>query len=161
MEGKMVKRLVVLLMIFGLVFIPVSVVVGSNEPKPLSLCEYEDCYGFFAGSKGCSGTTIASRLYLVPEDVGVNELRYSSDCHSFWARSRLSENGYYLASTIDGPPPGVDFSQASSYPLSSGQQVYTVMLTSAAYTRSCGNVSSNSQISIPTYSWCTYSHIRN
>ena len=151
--------IIVMVLIVGLSLAPVSIVDAVAEPKSLCSCTYSDCDGWYPDNHNCSGTTLASTFIMIPSNVGLNELRYSSGCHSYWARTSLSASSYYLGSTVDGP--GTDYSEASPAPLSSGQQVYTRMVTSAAATRACGNVSDSHAISIPVYSFCTNYHINN
>ncbi|MGV8049285.1 MAG: hypothetical protein AB2L21_02860 [Anaerolineaceae bacterium] len=153
--------LIVVLSLLGAGLVQTSTDGSAGEPKVLSSCTYSGCYGYYPPSQDCSGTTIASRFILLPDNVGLSELRVSTTCHAYWARASLSANNYYLASTIDGQGSVTDFSESSAYPLSAGDQLYTRMQSSTTSSRACGTAKSSSYISIPTYSYCTIFFVNN
>ena len=154
MYKKVVVFVVLMLLVVG---IPASVADAADETKDLYTCTYSGCTGWYAPSQGCDSDArnVASIYIRIPSTVALNELRYSPTCHSYWARTVLSASYYYVGTTVDGP---TDYSEASPAPLSSGQSIYTRMVTSASSTRACGNVDDDSAVGIHVYSWCTNWH---
>jgi hypothetical protein len=157
MHRKIVVFVVLMLLI---VVFPSSVVDAADETKDLYTCSYSGCTGYYAPSQGCDSDArnVASRFIRIPSTVALKELRYSPTCHSYWARTVLYVDGYYVGTTVDGP---TDYSEASPAPLYEDERLYTRMVTSASSTRACGNVDDDSAVSIPVYVLCTFWHTNN
>jgi len=155
MQKKMIHIVFVIMLVATL--LPSSIAGAADEPKDLYYCSYSGCTGYYAPHQDCDddARNVGAIYIRIPDTVGLNELRYSENCHSYWARTILYESGYYVGTTVDGP---TDYSEASPAPLYAQQSIYTRMVTSASATRACGKVDDDHVVDVPVGVWCTIWH---
>ncbi len=130
--------------------------MARDNSRRLLYCTGSQCNGYLPGYWGCdaNATTISSRYILLPNNVGINELRYQTNCRAFWSRTTLSVGGYYIGATLDRQYQTPDYSIASGSPLSAGLAVYTYMGNSLDSSRTCGTADANNPVPAPTYTNC-------
>ena len=67
-------------------------VMAMDHSRMLLNCTGSGCDGYLPGYWGCdvNPTTVSSRYILLPDNVGITELRYQTNCKAFWSRTRLT-----------------------------------------------------------------------
>jgi len=132
-------------------------VMAMDHSRMLLNCTGSGCDGYLPGYWGCdvNPTTVSSRYILLPDNVGITELRYQTNCKAFWSRTRLTASSYYIGATLDRNETMYnDYSISSSVPLSAVLSVYTLMGSSYYSSRTCGTANPTSPVPAPVYTNC-------
>ena len=131
--------------------------IAMDHSRMLLNCTGSGCDGYLPRYWGCdvNPTTVSSRYILLPDNVGITELRYQTNCKAFWSRTRLTASSYYIGATLDRNETMYnDYSISSSVPLSAVLSVYTLMGSSYYSNRTCGTANPTSPVPAPFYTNC-------
>lgn len=133
-----------------IIFIAAIMVLGIGVlTVEAATCFGSGCNGLNPNSTGCDSTAI--RLYSTTSNGAFIELRKSTECSTFWARTtNVSGINRYANATLK-----YYYYTASPAPIGNGEKVYSAQRYSAdgAGMYACGMVS-NSPINSMVYSPC-------